>query len=302
MQTILFILFLPILAMASPAEEPKNKTIPILDATQEFFGLRANNVANRLDLFFGEQRADDELARSRIRFRQRYELRDRAQMTDDFQFRFNIKLPKLEDKFKFEFDKKEKSKNKEKAKQKARSGNSDAIAKVGLDRSWQFRSDIGVNAGLPPTIFSRGRLRKNTSTGDVIHRFVEELAWYSDRHWEQLTTFDSDLSLGDELLLRFRSVVDWKITSQTFQTSHGPSIIQRLSDNEAISYGPSLSTVVDSGIWYVTNYRLSLAYRLNLYKQWLYLDAIPGLDFPKIGAFRRTPFIIFQVEALFGGQ
>jgi hypothetical protein len=292
------LLLVPILTFASPAEEVEIKRIPILDSTQNLFGLQANSVANRLDLFFGEQRADDELARSRIRLRQRYEFRERARMTDDFQFRFNIKLPKLQDKFKFKFETKDKVKEKEKAK----SGSSDLIAQTGLDRSWQFRSDVGANAGIKPTIFSRFRLRKNTTSGDIIHRFVEELAWFSDRDWEQNTTLDSDLSIGDNVLLRWRNIADWKLTRKSFQTVHGPSILHRVSDNEAISYGINLTTIVENGIWYVTNYRLSTSYRLNVYRQWFYLDVIPGLDFPKSAAFLRTPFIIFQLEALFGGQ
>lgn len=294
---ILFIL-IPAALFASPAEEPEVTNIPILDTTQAIFGSEVNTVANRLDLFFADQRADDELARSRIRIRQTYEVRERALMSDDFQIRFNIRLPKLEEKFKFEWDQKEK---KYKDKSEIKGGELSQLARNELNKRWQFRADVGVNASIPPKVFTRGRLRKNMTSGDIIHRFVNELAWYSDRDWEDNTTFDSDLSLGDDELLRFRNTVDWKVTRKDFNTSHGPRIIKRLTVNDALQYGVSLSTIIDDSVWFVENYRIATTYRRNLYKQWIYMDLTPGLDFPKKWSFRRTPFIAIQLEALFGG-
>lgn len=286
-------------AIASPAEEPKEFSIPILDATQALFGMQANTVANRLDLFFADQRADDELARSRLRIQRIYTVRERAVMDSDTQIRINIKLPKLQDKFKFEIKSSEKEKEKSKGGEKSPSDSE--LAKNQLNKEWQFRGDVGLNASIPPKVFTRGRLRKNMTSGDVIHRFVEEIAWFSDRDWEMNTTLDSDLSLDEELLLRFRNTSDWKITRHDYKTSHGPILLQRLNDDSALSYGASLGTIIDSGVWYVTNYTLATTYRRNLYKQWIYADLTPGLDFPKQWHFRRTPFVVLRLEALFGG-
>jgi hypothetical protein len=295
----LFLLgLIPALVQASPAQEPENDSIPILDSAQNLFGRNVNTVANRLDLFFADQRADDELARSRLRIRKNYEVRERAQLTDEFQVRFNIRLPHLEEKFRFEFES-DKKKRLEK-KQDAKAGETLDLAKNQLNKNWQFRADLGVNASIPPNIFSRARFRKNMTSKRVIHRFVEEVVWFSDRDWEEQTTLDSDLSLAEDVLLRFRNTSDWKITRKDFKTSHGPVILQRLSDDGAVSYGVNLSTIVDES-WYVDNYRISITYRRNLYKHWLYADLTPGLDFPKTWSFRRTPFIALQLEALFGG-
>lgn len=294
----LFLTIWPALLLASPAEEPEETTIPILETTQELFGERINSVANRLDLFFADQRADDELARSRIRLRQRYEVRERALMQDDFQIRFNIRLPKLEEKFKFQMNKKQ-SPTKKKAEIKEEAVR-DSLGNE-LSTTWQYRADVGINASIPPRIFFRNRLRKNWQTGELIQRFVEEVSWFSDRHWEQNMSLDTDYIISEESLLRFNNSSDWKITRKDFTTSHGPSLRRRLSNNSAISLGLSMSTIVEEEAWYVTNYRLATTYRMNLYKQWLYLDLTPGLDFPKQWSFRRTPFVALQIEALFGG-
>jgi hypothetical protein len=296
---LLLLLLIQTQAFASPAEEPKEFNIPILDSTQQLFGMQANTVANRLDLFFADQRADDELARSRLRIQRSYAIRERRVFTSDTQIRINLRLPKLQEKFKFEI--KSDEKKKEKAKSGRKSVSDRELAKNQLNKDWQFRADVGLNASIPPKVFTRGRLRKNFTTGDVINRFVEELAWYSDRDWEMNTTLDSDLSLDEELLFRFRNSSDWKVTRKDYKTNHGPSLLQRIDDDSALSYGFNVGTIVLDSVWYVTNYTLAATYRRNLYKQWIYADLTPGLDFPKEWHFRRTPFIAFKIEALFGG-
>lgn len=295
---LLFLTLTPVLLFASPAEEREERSIPILETTQQLLGGQVNTVANRLDLFFADQRADDELARSRIRLRQSYEVRERELMKDETQIRLNLRLPNLEERFKFEVEKE--AKKEEKDKKKKDEAKKDAIANE-LNKNWQYRADIGTVASIPPRVFFRNRLRKNWETGEIIHRFVEEVSWFSDRDWEQNTSVDSDLSISEETLLRFTNSSDWKITRKDFSTSHGPSLRQRLSENDGVSYSFSTSTVVEKGVWYVDGHRLAANYRRNLYKQWIYLDVIPGLAFPKKWHFRRTPFFGIQLEALFGG-
>lgn len=285
-------LLLSNLVMASPAQEPEEEHVQILESARNVLGDQVNNLANRIDMFFAEERADDELARSRIRLREGYTLKERTIGEEYRQVRINIKLPKLEEKFKFEFE----SKNQNKKKPRGSISSTPS-----LNEKWQFRADTGIVTSVPPIIFSRARLRKNKRTGDVIHRFVEELAWFSDRDWEETTTLFSDHSIDDVKLFRFINTANWKITRKEFRTTHGPSILEQLTIDDAISYGATVSTRVDNGTWFLDNYRLSFNYRRNLYKQWLYSDVNPGLDFPKQWGFKRTPFIFFAVEALFGG-
>ena len=289
--TLTFLLLIPCLAHASPAEEPQDRDIKVLESTQNILSTRVNYLANSIDMFFAEQRADDELARSRIRLRQGYTFRERSVGVERRQIRINITLPKLQDKFKFEFENKKKKK---------KSSSERNPSNPQLNERWQFRADTGIIASVPPNIFTRARLRKNKQTGAVIHRFVEELSWFSDRDWEENTTLFSDYSLDESRLMRFNNIALWRITRKEFRTSHGPSILEQLTIDDAISYGVGLSSTIQNGNWFVDNYRLSFNYRRNLYKQWIYSDINPGLDFPKEWGFKRTPFIFLAVEALFG--
>jgi hypothetical protein len=303
-------LILPVLVYASPAEEPYVYSIPILDSAQELFGTQANFAANRLDSFFATERADDELGRSRIRIRSRFNLRDREKSIFKTQYRINLRLPHLEEKFKYEYyqDKEEDKTEKEKGneaevtKEVSDEEKTKFVKTNKLNTGWIFNSDIGVSVAIPPKLITRARVRRNMVTGVFIHRFSEQLTYITDESGlVEETGLDSDHALTANLLFRFVNYKRWQVLKKDFTTNHGPTLLHRVTEDDALNYGFTMQTTIESDVWYTTNYQLSVNYRRNLYRQYVYLDIIPGLDFPKIWSFRRTPFITFQLEMLFGG-
>ena len=279
---------------SSPAEEREEGGIPILETAQELFGVRANQVANRLDSFFATERADDEFGRSRIRIRSQFKLRERAISDLDNQYRINLRLPHLEQKFKYEYYQDEKDKTEDEEKEKKE--------KNRIKSSWLFNADMGVSAAIPPKLITRARVRKSFTTGTFIHRFAEQLTYITDESGlVEETNFDSDHVFSDTLVFRFINNKRWQVLQKDFETNHGPTLLHQVSEDEALGYSTTLHSVIDNGIWFVDNYQIAVDFRRNLYKQWIYLDVITGLDFPKVWSFRRTPFITFQLEVLFGG-
>ena len=315
---LLTLILLPKIALSSPAEEPPDNRIPILESAQELFGTRANFAANRLDSFFATERADDEFGRSRLRIRSAYDIRERARGDLNTTYRINLRLPHLEEKFKYDYyqdhndPEKEKKKKKnssftlteaEKRERSRQNGMNELelLKKDTLFTGWIFNSDIGVSAAIPPKLVTRARVRKSFVTGTLINRFVEQLTYATgvDGLTEE-TQLNSDHIYNQDLIFRFVNSKTWRVLHKEFRTNHGPTWLYRITENDAFNYGLTMQTVIDNSTWYVDNYRLGVNYRRNLYKQWAYFDIIPGLDFPKIWSFRRTPFITFQIELLFG--
>lgn len=315
---LLTLIFLPNIALSSPAEEPPDNRIPILESAQELFGTRANFAANRLDSFFATERADDEFGRSRLRIRSRYEIRERARGDHTTQYRINLRLPHLEQRFKYDYYQDDLDPNKEKKKKKksyqlmtesekrerSRIREIDEIELLKKDTlftGWIFNSDIGVSAAVPPKLVTRARVRKSFVTGSLINRFVEQLTYVTDESGlTEETQINSDHIYNQDLIFRFINSKTWRVLKKEFTTNHGPTWLHRITENDAFNYGVTMQTVIDNGTWYISNYRLGVNYRRNIYKQWAYFDIIPGLDFPKQWSFRRTPFIAFQIELLFG--
>ena len=300
---MIFLIF-PLLAHSSPAEEPKEFRIPILDTAQELFGAHANFAANRLDAFFATERADDEFGRSRVRIRSRYTLRERAKGDQQNQYRINLRLPNLEQRFRYDFDDDEtKAKKKDEKAKKSEAEAAMDSKRDKLTESWIFNADMGVTAAVPPKLTTRARLRRNFVTGTLIHRFVEQLTYVTDeRGLEEFMEVNTDHVYSEDLLFRFVNNVTWQIVQKDFRTIHGPTLLHRVTEDDAFNYGVFLSTIVDNGRWFVDYYRFQVNYRRNLYKQWVYFDVVPGIDFPKMWSFRRTPFVIFQLELLFGSN
>jgi hypothetical protein len=304
----LTLILFPLIAASSPAEEQPDRTIPILESARNLFGTNANFAANRLDSFFATERADDEFGRSRIRLRSRFEVRERAVSDLNNTYRINLRLPHLEEKFKYDYYqddaekmKKEQKEERAKAAEKKIEDERKLLEKDKINEGWIFNSDIGVVASLPPKLALRARVRKNIVTGTLIHRFSEQLTYITDESGlVEETRVDSDHIYNENLVFRFVNFKRWQVLKKDFNTDHGPTLLHRVSENDAFSYGLTMQTIVDNGIWYTTNYRLSVNYRRNLYHQWIYLDLITGIDFPKEWSFRRTPFVIAQLEILFG--
>lgn len=295
MRYILALIFIILSNSVFSAEKKTEQDIYILDEAQALFGDRANQVANRLDSFFATERADDELGRSRIRIRSQFMLREREVSDLDNQYRINLRLPHLEQKFKYEYYQTEEEK-------KLAAEEKEKLKKSRINRAWLFNIDMGVSAAIPPRLITRARVRRSFETGSFIHRFAEQLTYITDESGlVEETDLNSDYVFSDSLVFRFINNKRWRVLKKEFDTNHGPTLLHQLSENQAMGYSTTMHTVVDSGIWYVDNYRIAADYRRNLYKQWIYFDVITGLDFPKVWSFRRTPFITFQLEILFGG-
>jgi hypothetical protein len=67
-----------------------------------------------------------------------------------------------------------------------------------------------------------------------------------------------------------------------------------------MSYSFTMGTTVQNDSWYVNGFTLAPTYRRNLYRNLLYIDVTPGMQFPKQWHFRRTPYLFVQLEMLFG--
>lgn len=270
----------------------------LMDTTQESVESSVTMVSNRLDSFFGTQRADDELSRSQLRLQYSYFM---SELTgkDDYAIRANLRLNNLENWFRRKYNSFMGKKTPKKGEKTSEELNEERRRTHPHD--WLVRTDVGLNVSIPPRTFIRSRARKSFETGKWIHRFVEEIGWYSEESWINTTTFDSDYALKENKLLRFTHLANFLITDQEFTTSHGPSIYHTTSDSDALAYNMRLNTREKYDAYYFDGYSLSIAYRRRLRGTWLYGEVTPALDFPKIVSYRRAPSLFMRVEILFGG-
>lgn len=291
MQLIFFFLLFTTSSSAFAEDAAKYQ---LLDRTKNLLSSNLDSLANKVDSFFATERADDEFGRSTLRIRTNYEMRELAKGENDVSYRLNFKIPSLDRRIKEGAEKifpKKKS---------SETNSQDAPSRSRKD--WYFNADLGVNASIPPKAVIRARLRKNILLKTWAHRFSEELTYVTEEDGlTEETSFTSDYPLGENLLLRILNSKRWRILSKQLITDHGPQLIHQVSEKDALNYSLIAQSIIgEEGPWILNNYRLSVRYRRDLYQHWIYFDTVTGLDFPKEYSFRRNPFVIFQLEVLFG--
>lgn len=297
MHLILTLLFL--ICTASASEQKPEEEKNVLDKTHAIFKGNLDYLANKVDSFFATERADDEFGRSTLRIRSNYFIREQEKGDFKVSYRVNFKIPHLERRIKESADRIFRHRKQNGESEEADSVETDQPPRT--KKGWIFNADLGVNASIPPKAIIRGRVRRNFLYTRWSHRFSEEITYITEEDGlTELTSFDSDYPIKENLLFRFVNVKTWSVLSKKFNTSHGPTLIHQLTEKDALNYSFIASTKINEGLWMLDNYRLSTRYRRDLYKQWLYFDLITGLDFPKKYSFRRNPFATFQLEILFG--
>lgn len=292
------ILLIPLILYSFNIQADSASNYRVLDRTHHLLSSNLDALANRVDSFFATERADDEFGRSTLRVSGSYQIREDASGESDLRYRLNFKIPHLEKKLKEGAEKlfpAKKPGTKE-------SSPSDSLTPPTRSREdWYFNADAGINASIPPKAVLRARLRKNILFKIWSHRFSEELTYVTEEDGlSEVTRFDSDYPLSEQLLFRFNNSKRWQVLSRKLSSSHGPSLIHQMTDKDAVNYSLLAQTNLgEEGPFYLSNYRISALYRRDIYKNWIFLDTTWGVDFPKRYSFRRNPFANFVVEFLF---
>jgi hypothetical protein len=284
---------------------PGNTTeeqVNVLDKSQVYVTSEIRTLANNLDSFFGAQRADDELNRSSLRLSYDYLMTNDEAPVGQEQIRVNLKFPRLEKFLKFNFDSDERRKRKEAQKKAQASQPTNESSPKEEKEPWRFRMDSGLNASIPPRVFARGRLRKNWVISEkMINRLQMQMSWFSDRGWIQAIEVLNDYSLTDKLLFRFQNTKTWEISQQEVNTSHGPSLVYRASDDDGLSLNFRARTRYEE-IWFLASYNVNITYRRNLYKNWLFGELSPGINYAREDYFRDSQYLLVRLETLFGTE
>jgi hypothetical protein len=286
-------------------EEEKPKT-NIADTTHQVVTNQVFWLANQVDDFFGGTRTDDEQNRSTMRLFAQRNKRDSLDPEDEINVRLNLKFPTLEKKLKDALDFSDdqapaeaKSPSqltpKEKVKQRV-------IDFRRLTKDWIFSTDSSLRLKLPLQFVQRFRVRRNFYENDKwVMRFAEEITWFSRDGWQEFSELYWDRKINENYLFRFYNSKTLTEARNVFSTSHGPSLYHTINDRKALSYDFRLS-YQDYGLGHfnLDNQALSLTYRQKVYKEWLFFEIRPSIEFPRTSHFKKEHVLFVKLEGVFG--
>jgi hypothetical protein len=260
-------------------------------------------LSNRLDSFFGEERADDLQNGSSLRIVPSYTFYDHTKGVFELGVNLNLKLKNLDEKTKKietairESILPEKITNPNKGK----TPSAVAAAKAKEEaQPWHYNFESKLIAR--QSIYYSGKIKVRRTLQDSIflHQFALSFGWDTDDKWNQRTSFYTDNALTNNLLFRFSNDGDWFISRKTFQTSHGPSLIQTLNKYNSVSYNVRyLMGIIDNSYKHVQS-EINVHFRNGTPSNKIFIDLIPALTYSLATDFKEVRSFQIRIEYLFG--
>lgn len=303
----------PDVGLAKAKPKAKKKTVPIelhpapltppaeesifskayIEETQKNVSTRVLRLADQIDSFFGDKRADDKNNTSTLRVSQRYYVKDGMTGAEDISATLNLYLPNLES-IRDNLEKKltpEEKKDEE-------DGVDEGAPKE--ENPWTLNQESGVVVANPINYFARLRLRRDFLADKFIHSFYEQVGWSKRNEWEEQTSLTSDYAINRELLFRFINQKDWAMTNNLLGTTHGPSLLQQISDTDAISYDFRFNTLFEGDALYGNRVSLSSLYRTQTSIKWIFLELNPEIAWERETHFHVQYNFYLRIELVFG--
>jgi hypothetical protein len=153
--------------------------------------------------------------------------------------------------------------------------------------------------------FSGPRLRYQTTINDrALLRLTETIRWQTNNYWDIGSRGDWYYVLNERLYFRQTLHVRWRGENDHEEgvvTELSSVLSQRLSATAGLQY--DFSTVFHTQPdTHVNKYTLSLRYRKQTRRQWLYYEIAPQVSFEDEFGFKVNPGIRLRVEFFYGGD
>jgi len=290
-------------------DDSESWNIDMLDWSRDQLADYIEGLNDGIDTFFaetlfGDDVIDDESSGSngRLFFKSR---RVRGEPSVDYQSGVNVKLalPNTNNRFKLLIETEE---DDDESKESDVLGTTDNVTyatalRFQLARSerWKTTWDNGISWEGEPVPFSRIRTRR-IQYFDLWHtRFFQSLYYRTNQGWGEKTSYAAIRPIDLRHHFRFGLNASYKLDDDYFNLSNSYSIFQELSDKAIMVYRFNISGDTDS-IEKVNAYTISTGYRRQLYKNFVFMDFVPEVSWPRDKNFEPTPAISFNLEMIFG--
>jgi hypothetical protein len=288
------------IAPVSPQKEPD-----FLERFHSDFSEDVFKTAYWLDSFFGGVRIDEETKKSRLRVNVSMGLEKNQKSVFRSNVNLNLVLPRLKDRFHFLFggDTEEVIDPKDSARELLKNINdtesySSALRYILLaTQGWDTSLDGGIKLSSGSNFFVRTRIRKNIELDAWVFRITERLTLFEEIGLESVSSVDFDRKINKDLFFRITPSATWREELWTLNPSI--SVFHQWDERRAIAFvfGVNMSTDPKTQ---VEEYSLKMKFRQKIKGDWLFVEAVPELSFPREENFDMVPKIQLKIEAIFG--
>ena len=278
-----------------------------LDSSQQYISSGLNALATNLDAFFANEKTDYISSGSHLRLSYLSILNEEGKFSNSSNISFKLRLPNTEKKLKFVFET-DTVESDSISTQTIKSNTTDNVDEkeyiAGLEATlknvehWRFRSSTGVRLTDSFNPYIRLNMDWRDKYGNWSLHWNENPYWSNSARWGLDSLFEIDRNISKTILFRSSSFARWTETLDYFNLSQVFSLFQVLSDKSAVSYQAGVYGVNKPEI-ITTNYLLSMSYRRNIYKDYLFFEFTPQINYIRTENYSPEHSIAFKLEMIF---
>lgn len=279
-----------------------------LDASRKWLTHSINKVSGSLDsffvnTFFGEQITEEEVDGStgRVAVFTRREPANGAEYR--LEGRLKLDLPHTNKKVNFVFqsqDDSEYSLNKDPVQNVENASYFSALRFVlSESKRWGSDFDLGIHWDLPPDPFMRLRFKRKVKKDSFEARAVQSFYYYVLDGIGERTEFQLDNSLDDKRLVRAQASAEYWREKDYFSLDYGFGLYHAMPNDAMLAALVGASGDTDEGAVF-NKYYAALKYRKKIYKNWIYAEITPQIEWNEDRNYLFMPVLLFRIEALIG--
>lgn len=161
-----------------------------------------------------------------------------------------------------------------------------------------LRGGARLHSGTP-VFFVQPRYRYFTELEEWDMRFIQKITWWTDTGWDARSNLQFERPLSEQYFFRTTGQIDWFEEDEGLFPALGFDLNRIISKKRAISLQlwNTFETEPDA-VW--DSSTITLRYRQQFWRKWLYFDIAPQVRFPRDHDYEALAGILFQVEANFG--
>ena len=267
------------------------------------------SMATGIDRFFAGDAAlrDENKSFARIRAGLRFEEGDGFSQVSDFKFRLSLPATQKKLRLVIENDADDEdsleSRNRPSSVSETSDDNDNFSAALQFITSeadrWDSKAELGLRATAPIDIFVRHTAKRRWDIeGPWSMSFRQRWAYFKESGYRANEELNFERRINDDWFYRMKTEVEWREEVDSMRAAQVFAFYHRIDDKRGVEYQAGTiahsrhHTVID-------NSYLAIDYRQLLYRDWLYLDVIPEIVFPREDDYDPTSSLTVRLEILF---
>lgn len=285
---------------AARAAGLNGKARTVADVVHDSVSKQVQDTANRIDSFFGEERIDEESTGNRVRVRASLEVAEGGDLSAKLNVHAKLSLPRMKDRFRVVIGTDDYDDDGRFVEKIEDADYSSALRYiVTATEKWNTNIDGGLKfrTGVDP--FGRVRIRRSIPLDEWLMRLTERVMWIYGEGWTSESSIAAERHLTDAIFFRAEGKMTWEQELDGLRFDEVLSLSTRIDERRALLLEGSIYSVTKPAV-IVEEYQVSVRYRKQFYKDWLYYEIEPRALFPNDRDYKFTPSVVFLVEMIFG--